>query len=108
MDERTNSTCPECDPLTRREFLKSAGLAASAALAAAADEVAIAAGFVAIAKVAADSAAAKVVAVLAIAPRAKAAIAAVAKPNLQLARLRRHTDELRRCSRRSMVSAASL
>jgi hypothetical protein len=30
MDERENPTCPECDPLTRREFLKSAGLAAVA------------------------------------------------------------------------------
>jgi hypothetical protein len=30
MDEKTKSACPECDPLTRREFLKQAGLVAAA------------------------------------------------------------------------------
>ena len=30
MDETTKTTCPECDPLTRREFLKHAGLVAAA------------------------------------------------------------------------------
>src|SRR5438445_394893 len=34
MDERDKNTCPECDPLSRREFLKSAGLAAVAGAAA--------------------------------------------------------------------------
>src|SRR4051794_30130210 len=30
MDKRKPNLCPECDPLTRREFLKNAGLAAVA------------------------------------------------------------------------------
>ena len=34
MDERDKNTCPECDPLSRREFLKNAGLAAVAGAAA--------------------------------------------------------------------------
>jgi hypothetical protein len=34
MEERTPITCPECDPLTRREFLKNAGLVAVAGAAA--------------------------------------------------------------------------
>src|SRR5437773_9238398 len=36
MDERERTSCPECDPLTRREFLKSAGLVAVAGAAGAA------------------------------------------------------------------------
>src|SRR3989442_1641716 len=34
MDEREKSSCPECDPLTRRDFLKSAGVAVVATAAA--------------------------------------------------------------------------
>src|SRR6266481_5408668 len=34
MDDRAKNTCPECDPLTRRDFLKSAGVAVVAGAAA--------------------------------------------------------------------------
>jgi hypothetical protein len=39
MDEQNKKSCPECDPLTRRDFLKSAGLAVVAGTAVAATPV---------------------------------------------------------------------